>query len=76
MRQTNKLKIPASLPETGFLRLSQVVGFVPIGKSTVWARVREGTFPAPIKLSVRTAAWRAEDIRLFIEMLGKPAPKA
>lgn len=56
----------ATLPETGFLRQSQVLVFIPISKSTLWRRVLAGTFPAPVKLSSRVTAWRAEDIRLWI----------
>ncbi|MES2299412.1 MAG: AlpA family phage regulatory protein [Pseudomonadota bacterium] len=54
------------LPTTGFLRQTQVLTFVPISKSTLWRRVLAGTFPAPVKLSARVTAWRAEDIRNWI----------
>lgn len=56
------------LPETGFLRLPQVLTFVPISKSTLWRRVTAGTFPAPVKLSARVTAWRAEDLRSWIQL--------
>lgn len=55
------------LPETGFLRQWQVLAFVPISKSTLWRRVHEGTFPGPVKLSVRVTVWRAEDLRHWID---------
>jgi predicted DNA-binding transcriptional regulator AlpA len=55
------------LPETGFIRLTQLLTFIPFSKSTVWLKVRQGTFPAPVKLSVRVTAWRVEDIREYIE---------
>lgn len=65
------------LPETGYLRIVQIVGdpkngvpgIVPIGKSSWWAGVREGKFPAPVKLGPRTTAWRVEDIRALVERL-------
>jgi len=69
-----------TLPETGFLRVGQIVGdskanppvpaLVPVGKSTWWQGVRDGRFPKPVKLSQRVTAWRAEDIRNLIERLG------
>ncbi len=62
--------IHAILPETGFLRQAQVLNFVPISKSTLWRRVLAGTFPAPVKLSARVTAWRAEDIRNWINDIG------
>jgi predicted DNA-binding transcriptional regulator AlpA len=58
------------LPETGFLRQSHVLTFVPISKSTLWRRVLAGTFPAPVKLSSRITAWRVEDVRRWIEDQG------
>jgi len=60
-----------NLPETGFLRINQVLEFIPIGKSSLWAGVKTGRYPAPIKLSPGTTVWKAEDIRAFIENAGK-----
>ncbi len=58
------------LPETGFLRQSQVLIFVPISKTTLWRRVVAGTFPAPVKLSAKVTAWRAEEVRRWISEQG------
>lgn len=65
-----------TLPETGFLRLPQIIGdskrnppipaIIPVSKSTWWAGVRSGRFPQPIKLGPRITAWRVEDIRELI----------
>lgn len=54
------------LPETGFLRLPQVLAVIPVGKSTWWAGVASGRFPAPVRLGPRTTAWRVEDVRDYI----------
>ena len=58
-----------NLPETGFLRLPQILAIIPIGKSTWWANVKSGKFPQSVKLGARSTAWRAEDIRELIEKL-------
>lgn len=58
------------LPDTGFLRQPQVLFLVPISKSTLWRRVQARTFPEPVKLSERVTAWRAEDIRSWINGYG------
>ena len=58
-----------TLPETGFLRLSQVLQFIPVGKSTWWAGIHSGRFPKGYKLGPRTTAWRVEDIRQLLEQL-------
>lgn len=65
-----------SLPETGFLRLSQILGnpkanpplppLLPISKSTWWVRVKSGEYPQPVKLGPRITVWRVEDIRSLI----------
>lgn len=54
------------LPETGFVRLSQVLQFIPVGKTCWWEGVKSGRFPPPVKLTERCTAWRAEDIRQLI----------
>lgn len=55
------------LPETGFLRLPEVLKFIPVSKSTFWAGIKTGRFPKPQKLGPRITVWRAEDIKAFIE---------
>ena len=57
------------IPETGFVRLSQILAVIPYGKSTWWAGVKSGRFPKPVKLSVRRTAWRAEDVHALIKQL-------
>ncbi|PZP60805.1 MAG: transcriptional regulator [Pseudoxanthomonas spadix] len=62
------------LPETGFLRLPQIIGdadkglppLIPVKKSTWWQGVKTGRFPQPVKLGPRVTAWRVEDIRALI----------
>lgn len=57
------------LPETGFVRLSGILapaGPIPVSKSTWWAGVKSGRYPAPVKLGPRITAWRVEDIRRLI----------
>ncbi|HYV35182.1 MAG TPA: AlpA family phage regulatory protein [Gemmataceae bacterium] len=60
------------IPETGFLRLTQVLSIIPLGKTCWWEGVKSGRFPKPIKLSARCTAWRAEDIRELIKKLSQP----
>lgn len=58
-----------NLPETGFVRLPQILALLPIGKSTFWARVKSGEYPHSVKIGARTTAWRVEDIRALLERL-------
>jgi len=55
------------IPQSGFLRVKQIIHFIPIGESTWWRWVAEGKAPPAIKLGPKTTVWRAEDIRSFIE---------
>lgn len=57
----------STIPAAGFLRLPQILALIPISKSAWWLGVKEGRFPAPVKLSARTTAWRSEDITALIE---------
>lgn len=66
------------LPQTGFLRLKQIVGdptatppippLIPVCRATWWNGVKSGRFPQPVRhLGPHIAAWRVEDIRALIE---------
>lgn len=65
------MSINKQIPETGFLRLPQVLQLIPVGKSTWWAGVQSGRFPKGIKLGPRTTAWRVEDIRNLLKSLSE-----
>jgi len=58
-----------TIPESGFLRLPQVLAVFPVSRSAWWAGVKTGKYPQGVKLSTRTTAWRAEDIRSLIQKL-------
>lgn len=55
-----------TLPETGFVRLPQILALIPISRSAWWAGIKDGKFPQGIKLGSKTTVWRAEDIRALI----------
>ncbi|NVK02439.1 MAG: AlpA family phage regulatory protein [Oceanospirillaceae bacterium] len=59
------------LPETGFIRLPEILQVIPVGKSTWWAGVQSGRFPKGFKLGPRTTAWRVEDIKALIKQLSE-----
>lgn len=60
-----------TIPEIGFVRLSQILTVIPIGKTCWWQGVKTGRFPKPIKLSERCTAWKAEDIHSLIKQLSE-----
>lgn len=64
------------IPETGFVRLRQVLMVIPLGKTCWWEGVKSGRFPKPVKLSARCTAWKAEDIRALIQQLSERTQNA
>ncbi len=71
-----------SLPETGFCKLWQIVGdkkrnipaVLPVSRSTFLSRVKDGTYPQPVKLGgegSRAVAWRVEDVRSLIDSINQ-----
>ena len=57
----------ASLPDDAFVRLPTVLAVYPVGRSTWWAGVKAGRYPAPVKLGPNTSAWRAGQIRQLLQ---------
>ncbi|NLI77479.1 MAG: AlpA family phage regulatory protein [Candidatus Riflebacteria bacterium] len=64
--------MPTDLPPTGFVRLPTVLAFIPVSKTTWWLGIKEGRFPAGVRLGRNLTAWRAEDIRALIDRLSQP----
>ena len=62
-----------TIPETGFVRLTQVLEVIPIGNTCWWEGVKSGRYPKPVKLSMRCTAWKAEDIHALIRQLSEQA---
>jgi acyl dehydratase len=71
------------IPQTGFLRLSQILGnkksapptppIIPIGKTAWYAGIKTGRFPRPVRIGPHAMGWRAEDIRDLIERISAEA---
>jgi len=65
----------SDFPRTGLVRVSQITkpnGPLPISKSSWWAGVRSGRYPAAIKLGPRTTCWEAAKVRALFENLPTP----
>lgn len=48
------------------LRRKQVEQVVGLSRSTIYQRIKDGTFPKPVSLGGRMVGWRASDIELFL----------
>lgn len=70
-----------ALPETGFLRLHQIIGnekrgipaLIPISRSRWYAGCKSGEFPSPVKIGKRAIGWKVEDIKGFIASVSNTA---
>lgn len=68
-----------SLPKEGFCRLSQIIGSksapgpLPVSRSTLWLWIRQGRFPAGIKLGERVRVWPVSEVREIIANAAKKA---
>ena len=64
-------------PQTGFFRLKQIIGdkkatppippLIPVSAATFWAKVRDGDWPQPVKLSANITAWKISEILELME---------
>ena len=70
-----------SLPNTGYVRLTGIIGnrktgvppLIPVSRSSWWNGITEGRYPKGVKLGPHTTAWKVEDIRALMERLGGAA---
>ena len=58
------------LPATGFLRLNEVLRFIPYKKTRWYKGLKTGEFPQPVALGPRAKGYRCEDIHALIKRLG------
>lgn len=58
-----------TFPAQGISRIKAVCMMTGLSKSTIYAWVKAGKFPAPIKLSPTMTAWRNSDILDWINRL-------
>lgn len=56
-------------PFMGLLRLPKVLEIIPVSRSSWWAGIKNGRYPAPVKLSARSVAWKGEDIKALLDSL-------
>ena len=64
-----------ALPDSAFIRESQLVQSpkrpglpapLPFSAPTLWRKVKNKSFPAPVRLSERVTAWRVGDVRAWM----------
>lgn len=68
--------LATQFPQTGFVRVHQIIQVIPISRSSWWRWVKEGKAPKGIKLGEKTTVWKAEDIHALLEELSQPDNEA
>ena len=58
------------------LKLSEVRAIVPYSPASIYRKVSEGEFPAPLKLGKNRSAWRLSDIQQWIDTRPQPLAAA
>lgn len=51
---------------TKLIKLPEVVTLTLLSKSTIYKLVKMGSFPQPVKLSVRATGWRVSDVEAWL----------
>jgi prophage regulatory protein len=74
---SRKLKVDTQpvIPAEGFVRVRQLIGdrrlgivpILPISRSGMYAAIRDGRIPPPIKLGPKLLAWPANQIRAMLD---------
>ena len=53
--------------EVRILRRRDVERLTRLSKASIYRKMRNGTFPLPLKLGERAVAWRADEVHAWIE---------
>ncbi|MDC4303422.1 AlpA family phage regulatory protein [Acinetobacter baumannii] len=66
----NEVVVYTELPKTGYVNINDMLPHLPIKRSTVWKWVKNGRFPAPVKIHSLTC-WRCEEIHAWLKQYSK-----
>ena len=62
------------MPLDPVLRRAQVEAATGLGRSTIYAMMADGTFPAPVRLRRRAVGWRQSAIRAWLDARTESLP--
>ncbi|WP_394693885.1 helix-turn-helix transcriptional regulator [Hyphobacterium sp.] len=55
--------------------MSELVEITKLSEATIRRKVRDGSFPAPFKITARRTVWKPEDVRQWADQVTKKADK-
>lgn len=59
----------------GLATTAEKEGVIPASPATIWRKVKDGTFPKPVKLGERITAWKIEDVNAWLATRHEEAAK-
>ena len=59
--------MPRQTTAPRFLRISEVLQMTGMGKTFIYDRMRDGTFPKQIQLGSRTVVWNEQEVTKWME---------
>ena len=57
-------------PPSNLLRVEEVLRLIPVSRASLYAGIRKGLYPKPVKIGPRSVAWRADAIAKTINEFG------
>lgn len=58
-----------------FVRLPELLEQLAVGKTTLYARIKQGTFPPPVKFGERVSAWPEHEVDTVVNACMRSATK-
>ena len=58
-----------------FVRLPELLEQLAVGKTTLYARIKQGTFPPPVKFGERVFAWPEHEVDTVVNAYMRSATK-
>lgn len=58
-----------------FVRLPELLEQLAAGKTTLYARIKQGTFPPPVKFGERVSAWLEHEVNTVVNAYMRSATK-
>lgn len=62
-----------TVPHAGFMRIKGVLSIIPVSRATLYAGIKAGKYPKPIKLSEGVSVWRVADIDALCHQIEQQA---
>jgi prophage regulatory protein len=55
------------MEEIKLMRFKKLRENVALGRTTIWQMVKDGRFPAPVRIGKNGIAWRSDEIQAWIK---------